>query len=96
MLSDRSGTQGVIVVTALYTFDEVYARILEPVCAFSCWPESDPQRLCIQANPLLAVENEEAEHQSDAFLSQNIVLLYNHLSGRGNHISCPPSKSEMT
>ena len=55
MLSDRSGTQGVIVVTAFYTLDNLDARISDPVWASYCCPQSDPQGLCIQAIPLLTV-----------------------------------------
>ena len=68
MLSDRSGTQGVIVVTAFYTLDNLDARISDPVRISCCCPQFDPQGLCIQAIALLAVGNKEAEHRSDAFL----------------------------
>jgi len=57
MLSDRSGTQGVIVVTALYTFEKGDARISDPVRISCCCPRFDPQGLCIQAIALLAVRN---------------------------------------
>lgn len=56
MLSDRSGTQGVIVVTAFYTFEKVYARISDPVWISCCCPQFDPQGPCTQATLLLAVE----------------------------------------